>query len=194
MIYKISTFSGYPDPAMTHDSFETACLRHPDTLSNLRCGRCGDLICPQCMVQSPVGARCPDCASIGQPAIFRTTPLEMGKVIGVSFLGAIGIGIAYGLILWVIFNVPVGWNIGNVAAAFIVAIAGAPVGDLVLRAGKYKLDSRLRFVAAFVMFFAWVWGFWISSVLGVPVAGFLNIVGYIGLGIGIYIAMNRVKP
>lgn len=120
--------------------------------------------------------------------------MEMGKVIGVSFLGAIGIGIAYGLILWVIFNVPVGWNIGNVAAAFIVAIAGAPVGDLVLKAGKYKLDSRLRFVAAFVMFFAWVWGFWIASVLGVPVAGFLNIVGYIGLGIGIYVAMNRVKP
>jgi len=52
----------------------------------------------------------------------------------------------------------------------------------------------LRFVAAFVMFFAWVWGFWIASVLGVPVVGFLNIVGYIGLGIGIYVTMNRVKP
>ncbi|MEE8046624.1 MAG: B-box zinc finger protein [Dehalococcoidia bacterium] len=179
---------------MSYDTFETTCIRHSDTPSNLRCGRCNDLICPQCMVQSPVGARCPDCASIGRPAIFRSTPAELARAIGLSFLGSIVIGVAYGIILWVIFNVPVGWNVGNVAAAFVLAVAGSPVGDLVLRAGKYKLDSRLRVIAAFSMFLVWVWGFAVASFVGVPISGFMNIVGYIGLGIGVYVAMNKVRP
>jgi hypothetical protein len=118
----------------------------------------------------------------------------MTRVVGISLLGALGLAIAYGVILWAIFHIPViGWNVGNVAAAFLVALAGAPVGNLVLKAGKYKFDSRLRFVAAFTMFIAWVLGFAIASGLGVPVIGFMNIVGYIGLGIGIYVAMNKTK-
>jgi hypothetical protein len=64
----------------------------------------------------------------------------------------------------------------------------------VRKAGKYKLDSRLRISAAFAMFFAWVVGFWVATIFAVPVSGFMNIVGYIGLGIGVYVAMNRVRP
>ena len=26
------------------------CARHPDTETNLRCGRCDTLVCPQCLV------------------------------------------------------------------------------------------------------------------------------------------------
>jgi phage FluMu protein Com len=179
---------------MTNDTFDSTCLRHPDVASNLRCGRCNDLICPQCMVQSPVGARCPDCSSIGQAPIFRATPVELVATIAMSVGAAVGVGIAYGVILFIIFKLPLGWSIGNVAAAFIVALAGAPMGELVRKAGKYKLDSRLRIIAAFAMFFAWVVGFWVATIFAVPVSGFMNIVGYIGLGIGVYVAMNRVRP
>ncbi|MCI0809003.1 MAG: hypothetical protein J4N63_07605, partial [Chloroflexi bacterium] len=72
--------------------------------------------------------------------------------------------------------------------------AGAPVGEFVRRAGKYKLDSRLRTVAAITMFLVWVVGITISSLLGVWSGIFTNIIGYIGLGIGVYVAMNRVRP
>ena len=37
------------------------CYRHPKTETNLRCNRCGRLICPKCAVRTPVGFRCPEC-------------------------------------------------------------------------------------------------------------------------------------
>jgi hypothetical protein len=39
------------------------CARHPNVETYLRCGRCDTPICPRCMVQTPVGARCPACAN-----------------------------------------------------------------------------------------------------------------------------------
>ena len=179
---------------MTNDAFDSTCLRHPDILSNLRCGRCGDLICPQCMVQSPVGARCPDCANIGQAPIFRATGVELTTTIGLSAGAAVIFGVIYALAIWVLWNLPLGFRIGNVAASMIIGLAGAPVGEFVRRAGKYKLDSRLRIVAAGTMFLVWVVGIIVSSWLGVWDGIFINIVGYIGLGIGVYVAMNRVRP
>ncbi|MCZ6539985.1 MAG: hypothetical protein O6922_09210 [Chloroflexi bacterium] len=179
---------------MTNDIFDTTCLRHPDIASNLRCGRCEDLICPQCMVQSPVGARCPDCASIGQAPIFRATPAELTTTIALSVGGAVVFGIIYGLIVLLLWNLPFTNQIGIVAASVAIGLAGAPVGDFVRRAGKYKLDSRLKTVAAGTMFLAWVVGITVSTSLGVQAWIFTNIVGYIGLGVGVYVAMNRVRP
>jgi hypothetical protein len=43
---------------------ERPCARHPDVLTTLRCNRCGKPICPRCMVETPVGYRCPECAGV----------------------------------------------------------------------------------------------------------------------------------
>lgn len=179
---------------MTNDTFNSTCVRHSETTSNLGCSRCGDLICPQCMVQSPVGARCPDCASAGQPAIFRATAGEFSTAIALSVVGALGIGVVYAVAVWILWVLPLGFMIGNVAASFIIALAGAPVGDFVRRVGKNKLDARLRIVAALTMLGIWMVGFTVASIFGVWNGVFLNIVAYIGLGVGIYVAMNRVRP
>ena len=179
---------------MTNDAFDSTCLRHPETASNLRCGRCGDLICPKCMVQSPVGARCPDCANIGQAPIFRATPTEFSRAIVLSIVGALAFGVAYAIAVWILWVLPLGFMIGNVAASFIIALGGAPVGEYVRRVGKYKLDARLRIVAALTVLGIWMVGFTVATMLGVWNGVFLNIVAYIGLGVGIYVAMNRVRP
>ncbi len=179
---------------MTNSAFESTCVRHPDTTSNLGCSRCGDLICPQCMVQSPIGARCPDCASIGQPAIFRASAGEFSSAVLLSIVGVLVLGVAYAVAVWILWVLPLGFMIGNVAASFVIALAGAPVGDYVRRVGRYKLDARLRIVAALTMLGIWMVGFTVASMLGVWNGVFLNIVAYIGLGVGIYVAMNRVRP
>jgi hypothetical protein len=46
--------TGIPGPAQ--------CARHRNVETYLRCGKCGTPICPKCLVHTPVGARCPDCA------------------------------------------------------------------------------------------------------------------------------------
>ena len=39
------------------------CYRHPDRQTGVHCSNCGRPICPDCMTATPVGMRCPDCAS-----------------------------------------------------------------------------------------------------------------------------------
>lgn len=39
------------------------CYRHPGRETNVACSGCGRPICTDCMNQSPVGMRCPECAS-----------------------------------------------------------------------------------------------------------------------------------
>jgi hypothetical protein len=41
---------------------QTYCPRHPRTETRLTCVQCGEPICPQCMVDAPVGHKCPACA------------------------------------------------------------------------------------------------------------------------------------
>ena len=38
------------------------CYRHPDRETDVSCSNCGRPICPDCMRQTPVGVRCPECA------------------------------------------------------------------------------------------------------------------------------------
>jgi len=179
---------------MTNDTLDSTCLRHPNVLSNLRCGRCDDLICPQCMVQSPVGARCPDCAVIGQAPIFRATTFELVRTIVLSAGAAAAFGFAYAAAVWVAWKLHIGFQIATVVISIMVGASGAPFGDFVRRAGKYKLDKRLRTVAAGTMFLAWLFAQFFVGWLGVGNAIFINIVSYLGLGVGVYIAMNRVRP
>jgi membrane associated rhomboid family serine protease len=39
------------------------CYRHPNRETGVHCSNCGRPICPDCMTPTPVGMRCPECAS-----------------------------------------------------------------------------------------------------------------------------------
>jgi membrane associated rhomboid family serine protease len=39
------------------------CYRHPSRETGVSCSNCGRPICPDCMTPTPVGMRCPECAS-----------------------------------------------------------------------------------------------------------------------------------
>lgn len=63
-----------PPPQATRPVIEinvdtTFCKRHPAIETGLKCGRCGTPICPRCMVYTPVGVRCPDCARTPVPTV-----------------------------------------------------------------------------------------------------------------------------
>jgi len=39
------------------------CYRHPGEQTRVHCTRCGRPICPDCMIQAPVGFQCPECVA-----------------------------------------------------------------------------------------------------------------------------------
>ena len=50
--------------AETYAGLVTFCATHKDIETALKCSRCGKAICPYCMIQTPVGARCRICANL----------------------------------------------------------------------------------------------------------------------------------
>lgn len=51
--------SGTPQPGFSVEY----CYRHPGIVTGVHCTRCGNPICPDCMVPAPVGYHCPDCVN-----------------------------------------------------------------------------------------------------------------------------------
>ncbi len=49
------------------------CYRHPDRETYIECSRCGQLICPECMVSAPVGFQCVECVSQAPRPKVRTS-------------------------------------------------------------------------------------------------------------------------
>ena len=80
-------------PAQAH------CQRHPDRPANVRCGRCDAPVCPECMVQAPVGFRCPDCGRGRRLPTEQTEPNDLYKAIAFclvfSTVGGFGAFVAY---------------------------------------------------------------------------------------------------
>lgn len=100
----------------------TFCARHPNVETYLRCGRCNTPICPRCLVMSPVGARCPDCANVRRlptidvsPAFFArgmTAALVSGVAVG-AFWAFVSNGIGFGLFFAVFIGLGIGWAISE---------------------------------------------------------------------------------
>ena len=168
------------------------CPRDPEMETSLRCGRCGSLICPTCLVQSPVGSRCPSCAAIGRSPMQDTSRGQVVKAIIVGLVvAAIGGPALVGLLL-LVDRFPRGSAFG--ALVGFVAI-GYLAGEAVRRVVGYKLDKRFQYIAGLSVFGAYLAATFV--VLASPNLRndvFSNIVALAGMGIGIWVAMGRVRP
>ena len=74
------------------------CATHPDAATNLRCGKCGKPICPKCLVQTPVGARCRDCARLYKLPTYRISPAYYLRAIGTALGMAVVLGLVWGFV------------------------------------------------------------------------------------------------
>ncbi len=168
------------------------CPRDPEVETSLRCGRCGSLICPTCLVQSPVGSRCPSCAAIGRSPMQDTSRGQVVKAIIVGLVvAAIGGPALVGLLL-LVDRFPRGSAFG--ALIGFIAI-GYLAGEAVRRVVGYKLDKRFQYIAGLSVFGAYLAATFV--VLASPNLRndvFSNIVALAGMGIGIWVAMGRVRP
>lgn len=74
------------------------CARHPGVQTALRCSRCDTPICPRCLVYSPVGARCPDCARVVRAPMYIVSSPDVLKALGVAIIGGLVMGILWGTV------------------------------------------------------------------------------------------------
>ena len=125
---------------------ETRCARHAAVQTVLRCSRCDTPICPRCLVQTPVGARCPTCAN--------PTRLPTFEVTGGVFLRATGAGVAAGAMLGAIWSV---LPLGGFLALLPAAGAGYALGEVVSRAANRKRAAPLQVLAAVLSLATFLW-------------------------------------
>jgi hypothetical protein len=55
------------------------CHKHKREATRVSCGRCERPICPKCMVMSPAGVRCQDCARNRTPVRLRGVLHDVGS-------------------------------------------------------------------------------------------------------------------
>jgi hypothetical protein len=159
------------------------CARHPDVETTLRCGRCGTPICPRCMVQTPVGARCPTCARLYKLPTFRVSPAYYARAAGT----ALGMAAVTGIV-WGIFNAFVGFFYLNLLLA---AGVGYVIGEVVSLAVNRKRGRWLAAIGGVGVAAAYLVN--IFTFGRVPLDFFRVILDLVSVGIGVYVAVTRLR-
>jgi hypothetical protein len=75
------------------------CDAHPNVETELRCGKCEKPICPRCMIQSPVGARCRECANLRRPVQYTLNRTLLVRAAGAALGVALGVGLLWAYLL-----------------------------------------------------------------------------------------------
>lgn len=75
------------------------CPRNPGVETALRCQQCESPICPRCLVQTPVGMKCRDCARIVRSPIYTVRGLALWRSVGIALVGGVVMGLIWGFIL-----------------------------------------------------------------------------------------------
>lgn len=163
----------------------TYCKRHSNVESNLGCSRCGDLICPQCLIQTPVGARCPDCANVRSNPLVTTSGIDLTRAIAAG----VGTAVVLSAIVY-LFLLPAFGVLGIVVALVAPAAIGYAVGEAVHRAAGYRRNNTLAWVAGISVVVGFAALGSVAALLSVPV---FATAGIFGIAIGVYLAVRRVR-
>lgn len=174
------------------------CARDPSVETYLRCGRCERPICPRCLIQTPVGAKCRDCAQLRKLPMFDIRPLDYLKGFGAGL--AAGIGGAL-LMIFVQIQVP----ILGIFGLMMVAGVGYGVGEAISRVTRAKHGLWLAIIAALCvpvgLILAWTLVFMFlqeASPLAALLRGTASVMrgglwALLSLGFGAAIAYFRVR-
>ncbi|MFC2069306.1 hypothetical protein ACFLTP_09935 [Chloroflexota bacterium] len=159
------------------------CVTHPEVETNLRCGKCGNLICPRCMVQTPVGARCTQCAQLCKLPTFQVSAKYYLRAIGAGLGISIISGLVWGTIDWVI---PVfSFNL------LLAPAAGYAIGEVTSLSVNRKRSTGLAIVGSMAVTVAYVLTFTFPG--GFPIGLFHILYQLLALALGIWVAVTRLR-
>lgn len=171
-----------PEPVRFGGATVVACPRDPDQETALRCSRCETPICPKCLVQTPVGARCRDCARLAKSPIYTVQGQYLARAIAAGGIGGLAMGLIWGL-----------------ASATVAGIAfGGPIVALLLGAGLGFGFTRIMELAVNrkrgpVIVGCAAGGIVLATVIQSAVLGFISLWVIVAAAAGLYFAYQNLK-
>jgi hypothetical protein len=164
---------------------QTVCYRHPSRETAVSCSNCERPICTDCMVYTPVGIKCPDCARLPRSAIVRLRPDRAARAVA----AAIGVGTAMGI------GIVVLQGVGLFFALILGWLIGIGMGEAVLAAsGRYRGPTT-----GWIAVGGCIWAYSVPYLLyyGIDLGGVARSAGLawvvIGAAIACYVAYNRTQ-
>ena len=153
------------------------CATHPEVETNLTCGKCDTPICPKCLVQTPVGARCPGCAQIRRLPIYEITPLQYLKAVGVGLGLAVAIGLAWAFL----------WDFVHFFNFLLAAGVGYAIGELVSLSVNRKRGTGLPVIGGFCVVLSYI----IAKLT--PWGVYFGLWDLLVLAVGIFVVVSRLR-
>ena len=155
------------------------CATHADVETSLRCGKCGKLICPKCLVQTPVGAKCQDCAGLSKLPTYHVSTKYYLRAAGTGLGMAIVCGIAWGVVM-------------RFVPFFYLNLLLAPgvgyaIGELVSLSVNRKRGIGLAIVASIAVVISYL-----ISILFLPWLRF-GLFDLLALALGIFVVVSRLR-
>ena len=160
------------------------CATHPNVETELACGRCGKPICPRCLVYTPVGARCRDCAQLRRLPTYQIPITYILRGTGAAGAAGAAIGGLWGLL------VRQGSGGYGFFVFFLALGIGYGVGEAVSRATNRKRGAALQGAAAAGVVLAYLVRNLVAGSGLIPNNDFY---GYILVGIAIIVAIGRLR-
>lgn len=161
------------------------CAAHPGVETNLRCNKCGKPICPRCMVQTPVGARCPDCARLYKLPTYRVSARHylrgIGTALGMAVVSGVIWGVVGGLLPFFYFNLLLGPGVGFA------------VGEVISLSVNRKRGKGLAAIAGIAVVISYLVSIFLPLPMGFPYGLFHIVLDLLAVALGIFVAVTRLR-
>ncbi|MBI2849351.1 MAG: hypothetical protein HYX88_04395 [Chloroflexi bacterium] len=170
------------------------CVHHPGVETLLTCGKCGQPICTRCVIQTPVGIRCHQCAQLKSLPTFDLSISHYLRAIGAGILLALVSGIAWSFFL------------GSFVYIWIALAVGYLTGEVVSLSVNRKRGTGLKIIAGTSVFLSylisrgWIWSLILGSIVsgrrntfGMMIGALMNPYALLMVAFGIFISTSRLR-
>jgi len=161
------------------------CAIHPEIETNLRCAKCGKPICPKCLVETPVGAKCRDCADLSKLPTYHVSTTY--------YLRAAGTGLGMAIICGLVWSVVMGLVPFFYLNLLLAAGVGYAIGEVVSLSVNRKRGTGLAVVAGIAIVISYLTSIFVPWGAGFNFNLLSLAINLVAVALGIFIAVSRLR-